>query len=189
MFNVCTSSVVHNYWIYVSVWFAIDCWGICCTITMVWLVVEINVMLNLLMYESFIKMECLCVKQERGVGLHLSLDYLRNIFFFFVSIWCRDFDQLLQCNQTSWLLLNLVNSRDLLVILDFFFLKTWICVCSVLTFGVTISSQKTLNYLGLCMTVQYLLNCRMIMLPHFPTLCFSVELLTLISFALQVLLF
>lgn len=38
------------------------------------------------------------------------------------------------------------------------------------------------------MTVQYLLNCRMITLPHFPTLCFSVELLTLISFALQVLL-
>lgn len=38
------------------------------------------------------------------------------------------------------------------------------------------------------MTVQYHLNCRMIMLPHFPTLCFSVDVLTLISFALQVLL-
>lgn len=30
-------------------------------------------------------MECLCVKGKRGVGLHLSLDYLRNLslFFFF----------------------------------------------------------------------------------------------------------
>lgn len=146
------------------------------------------------MYESFIKWSVCVWRGERGVGLHLSLDYLRKLFFFFFflsQIGVVTSSRLLQCNQTSWLLSNLVNSRDLLVILDFFFflkfIKTWICVCSVLTWCVRVSSHK--NYLGLCMTVQYNLNCRMIMLPHFPTLCFSVELLTLISFALQVLLF
>lgn len=146
------------------------------------------------MYESFIKWSVCVWRGERGVGLHLSLDYLRKLFFFFflVSNWCSDFKSIIAVQPNIMTSVKFSEQPWLVSDTGFFFfflkfIKTWICVCSVLTWCVRVSSHK--NYLGLCMTVQYNLNCRMIMLPHFPTLCFSVELLTLISFALQVLLF
>lgn len=79
-------------------------------------------MLNLLMYESFIKskkMECLCVKGGRvGVRLHLSLDYLRKACFYLSQIGVVTPSQL-YCSATKHpdSMSNLVN--NLLVILDF----------------------------------------------------------------------
>lgn len=49
-----------------------------------------NVMLILLMYESFLNGVSVC-EGGRGLGLHLSLDYLRNLFIFLVSNQFSDF--------------------------------------------------------------------------------------------------
>lgn len=138
-------------------------------------------------------MECLCVKGEKRGGIALITWLLEEAFFLFVSNWCSDFKSIIavlpniltsvKFSEQSWLV------SDTGFFFFFKFPKTWICVCSVLTLVWEYHLRKKWNYLGLCMTVQYHLNCKMIMLPRFPTLCFSVELLTLISFALQVLLF
>lgn len=100
--------------------------------------------------------------------------------FLFVSNWCSDFKSIIavQPNNPDSCHIQWTTVTCKWYWIFFFiilFLNTWFCVCSVLT--LVWENHLIKNYFGLCMTVQYNLNCRMIMLPHFPTFCFSVDLL------------
>ena len=90
---------------YVRVWFAIDHLGICCTRTMIWLIVEIDVMLNLLLYERFFFsffFKWVSVGGEERWDCTYHLTTWGNCFLSQIVVVTSS--QLLKFNQTSWLL-------------------------------------------------------------------------------------